>query len=98
MKSMKRFVLCLAVGLLLAACNEEPYVVTSRKGGNIEYQVADFCNMKELCYNGHETICWDEKTDVLYYIYHESVMGMTPIMKPDGSCLTLSEWEKEHIK
>ena len=97
MKSMKRFVLCLAVGLMLAAC-EEPYVVTSRKGGNIEYQVADFCNMKELCYNGHETICWDEKTDVLYYIYHESVMGLTPIMKPDGSCLTLSEWEKEHIK
>ena len=97
MKSMKHFVLCLAVGLVLAAC-EEPYVVTSRKGGNIEYQVADFCNMKEICYKGCEIIYWDEKTDVLYYMYHEKAIGLTPIMKPDGSCLTLSEWEKEHRK
>lgn len=98
MKSMKRFVLCLAVGFMLAACNEETYVVTRREGGNIEYQVADFCNMKELCHNDYKTICWDEKTDVLYYMCDERVMGLTPIMKPDGSCLTLSEWEKEHIK
>lgn len=99
MKSMKRFILCLAMAVMFTACLEEPYVMDREHNGRIKYFVSDFCDMKEICWDDTHKIFWDKKTDVLYFAYSTGYrMGITPIMKPDGSCLTLSEWEKEHIK
>lgn len=63
---------------------------------------AVFCNMVIVAKSGHTRIWMDTNTGVLYYRYVAGYNGaITPIMKPDGTCLTIDEWKakvnyKEH--
>lgn len=54
-------------------------------GSDISYNANDFINLCMLT----NCISVDTNTDVLYY--HNT--GITPIMKADGTCLTLTEWK-----
>lgn len=39
---------------------------------------------------------WIKNTGVLYYRYRDIYSAaITPIMKPDGTCLTLDEWKEK---
>ncbi len=81
----KLFIVLIIIGLF-ASCTK--YTVTQKS-----YDVEDFCNLVKLTENPADIICVDENTDVLY-IYRSS--GISPIMKADGTCLTLTEWKENH--
>ena len=94
---MKRIALFLCTAVLFISCNKN-YTVNTKTGGTLEYKVADFFGYQSLCDDTHDrAIFRDSKTDVLYFRagYRE---GITPIMKPDGTCLTLSEWEEGNVR
>lgn len=94
---MKRIALFLCTAILIISCNKN-YTVNTKTGGALEYKVADFFGYQLLCYDSHDCIIFrDSKTDVLYFKdgYRG---GPTPIMKPDGTCLTLSEWEEGNVR
>ena len=94
---MKRLALFLCTAVLFISCNKN-YTVNTKNGESLEYKVADFFGYQLLCDDTHDrAIFRDSKTDVLYFMfgYRE---GVIPIMKPDGTCLTLHEWEEENIR
>lgn len=82
----KLFVALLVVGSLFTSCTK--YTVTRES-----YGVNDFCNLDILVRTFTDTIYVDKNTDVLY-VYWGS--AMSPIMKADGTCLTLTEWKENH--
>ena len=82
----KLFIVLLVVGSLFASCTK--YTVTREN-----YGVNDFCNLNSLTETATKTIYVDKNTDVLYFYYGSS---MSPIMKADGTCLTLTEWKENH--
>ena len=82
----KMFIVLLIVGLLFTSCTK--YTVTREN-----YGVKDFCNLVMLTETMNETIYVDKNTDVLYLYYGSA---MSPIMKADGTCLTLTEWKENH--
>lgn len=82
----KMFVVLLVVGSLFTSCTK--YTVTREN-----YGVNDFCNLVMLTETMSKTIYVDKNTDVLYFYYGS---GMSPIMKADGTCLTLTEWKENH--
>lgn len=83
----KLFVVLFVVGSLFISCTTK-YTVTRES-----YSVNDFCNLDILVQTSFNTIYVDKNTDVLY-IYYGS--AMSPIMKVDGTCLTLTEWKENH--
>ena len=94
---MKRLALFLCTAVLFISCSKN-YTANTKNGEALEYEVTDFFGFQILCEDVYDrTIFRDSKTDVLYFWagYRE---GITPIMKPDGTCLTLSEWEEENIR
>jgi hypothetical protein len=101
---MKRFgiILILLVALGFASCSK-PYT-TVTDGGTVQtFEVTNFCNLVSIS-KGHmldmsmEIYC-DKNTGVLYIgrnsTYH---FGISPIMKADGTCLTLKEFEENYSK
>ena len=82
----KIFIVLLVVGSLFTSCTK--YTVTREN-----YGVNDFCNLAMLTETMNETIYIDKNTDVLYLYYGSA---MSPIMKADGTCLTLTEWKENH--
>ena len=82
----KMFIILLIVGSLFTSCTK--YTVTREN-----YGVNDFCNLAILTETATKTIYVDKNTDVLYLHYGSA---MSPIMKADGTCLTLTEWKENH--
>lgn len=82
----KLFVVLLVVGSLFTSCTK--YTVARES-----YGANDFCNLAILTQTASETIYVDKNTDVLYLYYGSA---MSPIMKADGTCLTLTEWKENH--
>ena len=82
----KLFIALLVVGSLFTSCTK--YTVTRES-----YGINDFCNLDILVQTPMDTIYVDKNTDVLY-VYWGS--AMSPIMKADGTCLTLTEWKENH--
>ena len=82
---MKKIFIVLIIIGLFASCTK--YTVTQKS-----YDVEDFCNLVKLVEDTGDTIYVDKNTDVLY-IYQYS--GISPIMKADGTCLTLTEKIKD---
>jgi hypothetical protein len=94
---MKRLVLFLCTAVLFISCSKN-YTANPKNRRALEYEVTDFFDFQILCEDViGRSIFRDPKTDVLYFRagYRE---GITPIMKPDGTCLTLSEWEEENVR
>ena len=82
----KLFIVLIIIGSLFTSCTK--YTVTRKS-----YGVNDFCNLDVLAQTSTSAIYVDKNTDVLY-VYWGS--GMSPIMKADGTCLTLTEWKVNH--
>ena len=82
----KLFVVLLVVDSLFTSCTK--YTVTRES-----YGVNDFCNLAKLTETATEEIYVDKNTDVLYVCWGSA---MSPIMKADGTCLTLTEWKENH--
>lgn len=82
----KLFIILFVVGSLFTSCTK--YTVIREN-----YGVNDFCNLTMLTETATKTIFVDKNTDVLY-VYFGS--AMSPIMKADGTCLTLTEWKMNH--
>lgn len=82
----KLFIALIIIGSLFTSCTK--YTVIREN-----YGVNDFCNLNSLIETATKTIYVDKNTDVLY-VYFGS--AMSPIMKADGTCLTLTEWKMNH--
>ena len=101
---MKRFgiIFILLVTLGLASCSKSYTTVT--EGGAVQtFEITDFCNLVSISKGNMldismEIFC-DKNTGVLYIgrdsTYH---FGISPIMKADGTCLTLEEFKKNKSK
>lgn len=91
---MKRFVVVLtALSVLgLSSCTLKSYEIRSiEKATTISLE--DFVNLKPLVSDVADDIFVDRNTDVLYF--RKGVHGgCCPIMKADGTCLTLTEWKE----
>lgn len=85
----KLFVVLIIIGSLFTSCIK--YTVTRERRES--YDVEDFINLDILTSNSIKSIYVDKNTDVLY-VYFSS--GISPIMKADGTCLTLTEWKVNH--
>lgn len=85
----KLFVVLVIIGSLFTSCIK--YTITRERRES--YDVEDFINLDILTSNSIKSIYVDKNTDVLY-VYFSS--GMSPIMKADGTCLTLTEWKVNH--
>ena len=83
----KLFITLIIIGSLFTSCTKF-YTVTQES-----YGVNDFCNLDILTETATKTIYVDKNTDVLYFYYSS---GISPIMKTDGTCLTLTEWKENH--
>ena len=83
---MKKLFVVLLVGSLFTSCTK--YTVTRES-----YGVNDFCNLAKLTETATEAIYLDKNTDVLYVSWGSAI---SPIMKADGTCLTLTEWKENH--
>ena len=89
---MKRFVIVLAAlsALGLGSCTIKSYEIKSMENKQT-IEVEDFINLKPLIVTSSSNIYVDKNTDVLYLReYHI----LCPIMKADGTCLTLTEWKE----
>lgn len=100
---MKKFVLVICtIGLLLtlSSCKlGRTTLKVNNPDTTIENfsPVASFCNMVIVAEDGGSRIWMDTNTGVLYYRFKAGYSAaMTPIMKPDGTCLTIDEW-KENV-
>lgn len=82
----KLFIALITIGLLFTSCTK--YTVTRES-----YDVDDFCDFIVLTESAFKTIYVDKNTDVLYIYYSGAI---SPIMKADGTCLTLTEWKENH--
>lgn len=85
----KLFVVLVIIGSLFTSCIK--YTITRERRES--YDVEDFINLDILTSNSIKSIYVDKNTDVLY-VYFSS--GISPIMKADGTCLTLTEWKVNH--
>lgn len=94
------FILLVTLGL--ASCSKSYNTVTD--GGTVQtFEATDFCNLVSISKGNMldismEIYC-DKNTGVLYIgrdsTYH---FGISPIMKADGTCLTLKEFEENYSK
>ena len=82
----KLFIALIIIGSLFTSCTK--YTVTRES-----YGVNDFCNLAILTQSATKTIYVDKNTDVLYLYYSGAI---SPIMKADGTCLTLTEWKENY--
>lgn len=73
--------------LLLVICSLL-FIGCSYNYEGIEYTESDFIHLRYIASN----IAVDVHTDVLYW--HSSAYNITPILKADGTCLTLTEWQE----
>lgn len=98
----KRFGIILIVTIIFALCSCRPRTVyVDTNGVVIERnevhgaEVSDYFRRDVLIITATEEIYVDRNTDVLYYVYNPITQkyGITPIMKPDGTCLTYTEWK-----
>lgn len=83
----KLFIALIIIGSLFTSCTK--YTVTRENYGE-----NDFCNFVMITRTATKTIYVDKNTDVLYLYYYGS--AMSPIMKADGTCFTLTEWKENH--
>lgn len=103
---VKRTLIIAALTLLLTGCvgrnvttYEEPDT-----GKSIDVKVEDFIKLRKICSDSSGCrVYLDMNTDVLYYYEHNAALNMeskaiTPIMKPDGTCLTYSEWKQSKFQ
>lgn len=89
---MKRFVIVLAAlsALGLGSCTVKYSEIRSMENKQT-IEAKDFIDLEPLILSTKEfSIYVDRNTDVLYF----NVRGYTPIMKADGTCLTLTEWKE----
>ena len=89
---MKRFVVALAAlsALGLGSCAIKCGEIRSMEI-NATIKVEDFINLEPLVVTASGNIYVDKNSDVLYLReYHI----LSPIMKADGTCLTLTEWKE----
>lgn len=107
--------LIILFSLLFASCTKTVYVdvVTGEPVNEPDVRVNAFINLVLVAKTNEPftkidygiarvsaCVYKDTISDVLYlYTVSEYKGGLTPIMKPDGSCLTYSEWKarNEHI-
>jgi hypothetical protein len=90
---MKRFIVALAAlsALGLGSCAIKSYEIKSMEKATI-ISLNDFVDL-ELLVTGEfgNYVYVDKNTDVLYL---KQGYGFSPIMKADGTCLTLTEWKE----
>ena len=98
----KGFGIILIVTIIFALCSCSPRTVYVDPNGVViekrqvhGAEVSDYFRKEVLILTATEEIYVDRNTDVLYYAYNDVAMkfGITPIMKPDGTCLTYTEWK-----
>lgn len=89
---MKRFVIALAalLALGLGSCTVKYGEVRSMES-KPTIEVEDFINLEPLIATTSSSVYVDKNTDVLYL---KQGYGLSPIMKADGTCLTLAEWKE----
>ena len=94
---MKRFVIALAAlsALGLGSCTVKSYEIKSMEKATT-ISLKDFINLELLVTDSSgvsvlDSVYVDRNTDVLYL---KQGYGFTPIMKADGTCLTLTEWKE----
>lgn len=80
---MKKLLLLL-LPLFFVSCSNYRY-------NNRTYEIEDFINFDTLAETPTDTVAVDKNTDCLYYI---KGYKMSPIMKPDGTVLTLKEFQE----
>ena len=99
---MKKIWVILAVMLIFifTSCGKPEYVdltgnpVSSENA--VPTTVHDFCNLKLIVRTGLRCVYIDTLSDVLYYgEVAGNGYGLMPIMKPNGTCLTYSEWKAQ---
>lgn len=99
---MKKIWMILAVMLIFISisCGKPKYVdlngnpVSSENA--VPITVHDFCNLKLIVRTGLTCVYVDTLSDVLYYgEVAGNSYGLMPIMKPNGTCLTFSEWKAQ---
>lgn len=100
MKKLVSVICMIGLFLILISCNLERTTLKVNNSDTVVEEfspVASFCNMKIVAKDGESRIWMDKNTGVLYYRYRDTYSAaITPIMKPDGTCLTLDEW-KENV-
>lgn len=80
MKFVKYFIITVILISMSSCVKYQPV------GSNTSYSTEDFINLRIIT----SEVYVDTNTDVLYL---SSSSYMTPIMKADGTCLTLTEWK-----
>ncbi len=101
---MKRFgiILILLAALGMSSCNVR-YALATNEGTIVEVESNQFCDLFIVCKgqmpDGSIIIYCDKNTGVLYMgkdtVYQ---FGISPIMKADGTCLTLKEFKENYSK
>lgn len=98
----KGFGIILIVTIIFTLCSCKPRTVYVDPNGVIinenkvhGAEISDYFRKEPLIVTVTEEIYVDKNTDVLYYVYNNvaNKYGITPIMKPDGTCLTYTEWK-----
>lgn len=102
---MKKFriILILLASICMSGCSDNRYTLTTNEGTIVEVESNQFCDLVIVCKGcmpyGSITIYCDKNTGVLYMgrdnSYH---FGISPIMKADGTCLTLKEFNENNSK
>lgn len=89
---MKRFIIALValLTLLLSSCTIKYGEIRSMEN-KLNIEVEDFINLMPLIVTSSSDIYVDKNTDVLYLKQYHI---LCPIMKADGTCLTLTEWKE----
>jgi hypothetical protein len=94
---MKRFVIILAAlsALGLGSCTIKSYEIKSMEKATT-ISLKDFVNLELLVTDNSgasvfDSVYVDRNADVLYL---KQGYGFSPIMKADGTCLTLTEWKE----
>lgn len=89
---MKRFIIALVAlsALGLGSCTVKYGEIRSMEN-KLNIEVEDFINLMPLIVTSSSDIYVDKNTDVLYLKQYHI---LCPIMKADGTCLTLTEWKE----
>lgn len=99
MKKLVSVICMIGLLLILISCNLGRTTLKVNNPDTVAEElspVASFCNMKIVAEDGESRIWMDKNTGVLYYRYRGIYSAaITPIMKPDGTCLTLDEWKEK---
>ena len=101
---MKRFgiILILLASLGMSSCDVK-YALATNEGTIVEVDSNQFCDLFIVCKGrmpeGSITIYCDKNTGVLYMGRDAPYkFGISPIMKADGTCLTLKEFKENYSK